>query len=382
MNRFIPLAFLSLLALLPLSAQEKASPRPTPPPSPIQEAIDFSGTAEEDYFALARTAVLSGTFREDVWAAAEEVRFSGTAEDDVRLASARILTVDGRINGNLRGVSGAGNILVTTNAVVRGHTVLEGNQRITVKGRFEGNVRLAAPKLVVESEILGDLTVASSDVQLLPGTVVHGNLYTHTDRPLPLPEGVRVEGERISVEPGASDLRETLEGIYWTLKLVQFISALLIGLLLIRLLPRSTGQILDTVFQRRGPAMTVGVLALTLLGTGGYFLLFTVIGTGVGLFLLTVTGLLFYLGKIVVALALGLLLLRQRESLTLGRLALALILGLAVLYTLFSLAYIGTVIYLVASAWGAGAMLIALRNSQRVIKMQLPPELKNSEPDS
>lgn len=373
----------ALLVLFGPLAGAEPSPAAGTTASGFSEPLEFSGTAEEDYFGFSLKEVsLSGHFKEDVWAAGRDVRFHGEAVDDARLASAELLTVDGAVGGVLYGVSGAGNILVSTNAVVRGAVTLEGNQRITLRGTFDDDVSLRAPRLVVESEIKGDLHLAGREIQLLPGTRIHGNLYNRGGRELPLPDGVEVLGERIQLTPEPSGIEQTLQRMKWIVRALQLFTSLVVGLLLIRLMPRAAGQSVDLLIRHRGPTLTIGLLATLAMGVGGYFLLFSFIGTGVGLFLLMAGGLLFYLGKILVALALGAALLRQRDSMGFPKLALALFLGLVVLYSVFSIAYIGTTIYLLVSCWGLGAILVGIRNSQQALRLHLPPELKKNDSTS
>jgi hypothetical protein len=217
-------------------------------------------------------------------------------------------------------------------------------------------------------------------VQLLPGAVIQGRLINLGSQPVPVPGNVTVIGERLQERPEPSELTSSLQGLRWMLKAVQFITAASVGLLMLRIFPRFTGQNIDLLLNRQGPLVSIGLFSFLLTMLAGYFLLFTVIGTGVGLFLLLVTGLLFYLGKLFVAFVIGMLLLRQTTDLAFGKLALALILGLAVLYTLSSIPYIGGSLYLLASCWGMGAMLVSLRLSQKALHVHIPSSKPNDTP--
>ena len=159
---------------------------------------------------------------------------------------------------------------------------------------------------------------------------------------------------------------------------IQFITAFVIGLLSLRVLPRFTGQNVDVLLHHRNPALTIGLLSFLVLSFSGYFLLASVLGTGVGIFLLLVTSVVFYLGKIMVAYALGLIILRQKTDLSFGKLTLALFIGLVVLYTAYSMVYIGDILYMMTSCWGMGSILVSIRNSQRVIKIEVPPPLNKT----
>lgn len=338
----------------------------------FETEITFDGTAREDYFALANEVKMSGHFQDDLWAAGRNVRFSGQVDSNLRIYSLDVLTVEGTVGGNLRAITGTGNLLLGSDTVVKGDAHLTGSQRITAKGRVERDLFVQAPNVVIDGEVLGNLTLRSADVQLLPGTRIHGDLIHYATRSLPLPPGVEVLGGRKQLPPTPSDFENTLQKWKWGLRAVQIFTACILGLLMLRTLPRFTGQNVDLVLHHRNPSLSIGLFSLILFGFSGYFLLPTLIGTGVGLFLLLITGLFFYLGKIFVAFAVGLSILRQKTDLSFGRLALALILGLLVLYSSYTIPYIGNALYVLTSCWGMGAMLTGIRNSQRVLHIQMP----------
>lgn len=339
----------------------------------FETEVNFDGTALEDYFAVANDVDLSGSFQDDLWAAGRNVRFSGSVDSNLRLYSLEVLTVEGPIGGNLRAITSTGNLLLGADTAVGGDARLFSGKRVTVKGRIERDLSIQASEAVIEAEILGDLILRAGKIQLLPGTRIHGDLIHYSTQSLPLPQGVEVLGERRQLPPAPSEIETTLRQWKWGLKAIQILTSLILGLLMLRILPRFTGQNVDLILHYRNPSLSIGIFSLVLFGFAGYFLLPSLIGTGVGIFLLLVTGLLFYLGKIFVAFAIGLALLRQKTDLSFGRLALALILGLLVLYSSYTIPYIGSALYVMTSCWGMGAMLTSIRNSQRVLHIELPP---------
>ncbi|WFB37131.1 hypothetical protein P3T73_05085 [Kiritimatiellota bacterium B12222] len=347
----------------------------------FEETVTFTGTAQQDFFAVANDVTLNGVFEDDLWAAGRNVTFAGRSEDDARLMGIEFLEVNGEIDGNLRAITSVGNLLVNTNAVIKGNAVLQGGKRVILKGKIEGDLWIESPTAIIEGEILGDLTLRSRDVQLLPGTIIHGDLLNGNKQDLTIPSGVQLMGENkaLSEQREPSALEQNITQLKWMIKGIQFISAYIIGLLMLRVLPRFTGHNVDLLLHHRQPALTAGTIGILVCALSTYLLMISVIGVGVGVFMLLITTLIFYMGKLVVAYALGLIILRQKEDLSFRKLALALFIGLLVLYSAFSLVYIGGALYFMVSCWGMGSILISLRNSQRAIKIQLPPPLKKSQ---
>jgi cytoskeletal protein CcmA (bactofilin family) len=346
------------------------------------KSVHHTDTETNDLFLLSDEARLEGIYEEDVWVAGRQVRFTGEAKNDLRLAGLEVLTVEGPVRGDLSAVAWAGNMLISTNAVVEGAATLQGNKRITVSGRFGGDVQISAPNVVVEAEIDGTLTVDAPEIRILPGTRIGGDLVSTGERDLQLARGVTLEGEQRQVASASTTLEDTLNQWMWLLKAAQILSALLVGLLLLRLVPRFMGRSVDLLITHRGACMGVGSITLLVGGAAGLLFLSTFYAGGTGIFLLTVTGLLFYMGKIVAALALGAFLLRSSDGFSFGRLSLAYLLGLLTLSLLFSVAIIGPPLYILTSLWGMGSLVLAIRQSQQVLHAEIPPHLQAPESPS
>ncbi|MCC5850739.1 MAG: polymer-forming cytoskeletal protein [Verrucomicrobia bacterium] len=385
----LPIFFALFFSVLRAETEEPEEATPPPPPLEIQnfseelwwirDEIVLKADAKKDVFALANLVDLDGEYADDVWAAGRRVTFRGHAADDVRLFAAEVLTFDGVAEGGLRAIS-SGNMLVNTNSVVTGTTVLSAGRNLTVNGIFHGDLSASAPRLVLDAQVEGSLTLQSQDVTILPTSRVGGNLYYQSDTRPNAPDGV-VAGEWIQVEPDTG-LQDTLRQWRWTLRVVQLFTAFVIGLLMVRFLPRYTGYCVETMLKLQPAALMLGFFSTVVMGMCGYFLLLSVVGTGVGLFVLLLLSLLFYCGKIIAALALGATLVKHKVPLTFFRLAGGLFLGLLVLYALFAIPYAGTTLWVLVSSWGMGAMIQTIRNSQRVLKLEIPDDLREDDLDS
>lgn len=333
--------------------------------------------ARADVFLFGRDGVeMDGIYHQDLWAAGRRVEFRGVAHDDVRLAAGEFLTVDGEMTGGtLRAVS-AQNLLVNTNAVIRGTSVLTANRNLTLNGEFVGHVTARSPRMIVAARVDGDLTVSGNEITVMPGSRITGNLFYTGERPPHLPRGVLDQDPVHLPDPEPSGL--PWAGFGWMFRLVQVFSSFVIGLMMVRFLPRFTGNCVETVLKLQPQCMFLGLVTTAVLGLLSYLLMVTVLGLSAGLFLLGLLALLFYGGKIILALALGALLVKHRESLTFFRLSLGLLVGLVLLYAAFSLPFAGTALWLIASCWGMGAMIHTIRASQRVLKLEIPPHLRET----
>ena len=346
----------------------------------FEESVHLKGTVDGDVFLLANEILLPGETSEDVWAFGRSIQIDGTVGDDARLFGLEVVTLDGIVEDDARIMSSVGNVVISEQGMIRGDAILQAGKRITLNGTIEGNVWAEAPRIVIEGEVKGDLTVNSPKLQILPGTIIHGDLIDRGSKPAAVPDGVQVLGERRREGTEPTELSRQVQQLAWILKGLQFITAYVIGLMMLRMFPRFTGQNIDLLMYRQGPLVSVGLITFLTATLAGYFLLFSILGTGVGLFLLLINGLLFYLGKLMVAFLLGMWALRQTRDLGFGGLALALLIGLLLLYTASSIPYIGGSIYILTSCWGMGAILVTLRLSQKPLRLHTPQNPTPNQP--
>ena len=327
-----------------------------------------NGTVSNDLFVVAGDVSLNGTYRDDVWAAAQQTVFTGNAEDDVRLFAVNTIRVNGTIEDSLDAIAPAGNIVIDTNAVVKGDSFIFAGRNATLQGTFEGDVVVRGNRITVDSQIGGSLTLHAQEVLILPGSHIQGDFLYSTPEPLTL-NTTMVSGtiqEITAMETGKA---------FWTFPIIHWVAALFTGLLLLRTLPQFTGNCVECAFQRRGPSIMMGGMSGLLLGA--VTLLSAQSGVGIG-FAAILAGVLFfllYVGKLIIALAIGAMLLRQWQPFTFWKLSLSFIAGLVLLYTTFQIPYIGSSFWMLVSFWGMGAMLQVIAASQRPIKVEIPPSL-------
>ena len=403
MMRFQSLRLLLGFLLLPISLPaetDAAPPTPAPPDEATSEESSEFPTeperltretwragdqvrlhleAEDDVFLFANTLELRGRFRHDLWAVGRRINVKADAQSNVRLIASEVLTFDGTVERGLR-AHALGNMLINTNTVVRGHTVLSSSGTLTLHGHYEGDVDVSAPRLVIDAHIAGSLILQSPETTLLPGTRIDGNLYHRSERPPPIPKSV-VAGDIIAIEP-AEGLEDTLQKLRWQLRMIQVLTSFAIGLLMVRFLPRFTGHCVETMLKLQPGSLMLGFLTTVLFGITIFLLAASQVGIGISIVLGMILFLLVYTGKIIVALSLGAMIVKHRAPLTFFRLALGLLVGLLALQALFAAPAIGTTIWMLVSCWGMGVMIQNIRDSQRVLKLEIPEKLRDTQSDS
>lgn len=342
------------------------------------EAIHIEGACTDDLYALTLRATLAGRFDEDVWLLSRDtISFSGRAKKQVRLAATTIELSGHHSRSCIAlgySISATPESRFQTDLVLAGDTVLFSGQAL-------GDVILAGSRVTVQGRVEGDLYLLSHDATVQPGTRVGGNIYHLGERDLALSRQVELGGEtkRISAPwlgGPQTPLSRLLDSLRW------LAAAGLSGLLLMTLFPDFTGRSVRTI--RRTPARALLVGSLAVLSVP----LLILVGLGAAtvrplcLLALAYLGVLFYLARVVVALALGGLFLRRRGVQTFRRAAEAMGTGLLLLYLLGAMPIVGNVVLILTLCFGGGALLSAAIARPAQVEVSVPPVLSRATENS
>jgi cytoskeletal protein CcmA (bactofilin family) len=324
---------------------------------------------------------IDGTVRGDVYAVAQHITIAGIVEGDV-IALAQQVVVDGQVFGDVR----AAGATVDVNGVVA-RNVSGAAQRVTIGsgGRVGGSVASAAETLSVSGDVGGALASVGEDVILQgrigrraelateritlgPSASIGGDLTYHSERPIELRPGA-VSGQ-INFRPIERPQRPVrVQRNQWQqfggavgnfLSLTWLTGSALVGLAMLRLFPRFVARYLDAL--ERNVAASLGVGAIALVGTLPLAILLAI--TIVGLPAAAVlaggwfTGL--FVGWLLLAVAVGGVLIGLVRRGQPRRLAWSFLLGLVVLYLATRVPFVGPFVGGLGMTLGLGALVIAL----------------------
>jgi hypothetical protein len=147
------------------------------------------------------------------------------------------------------------------------------------------------------------------------------------------------------------------------------VSTLVLGLLLLLFAPALDGAIVDAVRRRTGAAIGFGVAVFFLVPIAAVLLLVTIVGIPLGLFVLLALALLYTVGFVAGAHALGRLLVKPPTSRFLAFIA-----GLAILRLVGLIPLVGSLVWLLAAIFGLGLLtVVARRRPPLVVVPAAPP---------
>jgi cytoskeletal protein CcmA (bactofilin family) len=320
----------------------------------VADQARAAGLFADDIFVLARgQATFEGEHQGDTWVLAGQTSLGGHQRDHVRLAGQSLL-VRGALDRSLFALGSA--VVLSTGSVVRGQVVAAG-ENVTLEGTVGGPVLLMGQSVTLAGLVDGDVRILAQDIVIMPGARVQGDLIYTSPKEVFLDHHDQVGGQLKRMQPaGPAPGGTTFSVESIVLQLFQMAAALLTGLLLAGLFPRSIGRAARLIRFNPLRCLMAGLSSLFVVPIVAIAGLLTVIGIPLALLVAGFAGALLYLGKVVVALVVGSLLLRRRGSQSLGVVMGAMAIGMIVLYSAFALPVMGGSLALLVALMGAGSL--------------------------
>jgi hypothetical protein len=237
--------------------------------------------------------------------------------------------------------------------------------------------------VIFNGDAVIDGTVAESLVVFSGRTEITGSVGEHVvvfNGDVLLRSGSRVGGDVISLEDPQIEEGATVEGSVddlqtrWNLYDITFagrfaswlaftVSTLVLGLVLLLLAPGLDLASIRSLRVRLGATIGFGLLVFVLLPVVAGLLIATIVGIPLGLFLLFALGLVYSIGYVVGALALGRLVVKEPTSRYV-----AFLLGWGTLRVIALVPFLGGLAWLVVTVLGLGTLWVAARAAPREVR--------------
>lgn len=396
MKRVLAALAALFLSLPALATEFKAAEAFTLPAGRIQtnelwmqaRTITFAGEALDDCFLLADhmnqgvttnppTLQLPGRFKTDLWAAGETVELTGSVASHARLAAIKTLLVAGPVGGNLMAL--APTITIATNSLVHGTTLLAG-QDVIINGELTGDTRVFGTTVTLAGNFGGNLSITATEINVMPGTRIAGNLSYHMDHDLVLDSRVTLGGRMIKTdlvqpEPSGNTTASLM------LQLGLLCGAILTGMLFVSLMPGIVALSVHKLADSPWRCILYGFVTLALVPMTIFFLVFTLVGIPLCIVLAMGYLILVYIAKIVVGLYAGHLLIRRKAPMPPNLLFPVMSLGLLLLYVATSLPFpIGITFWFAITLAGMGALVGAMMDRRIPVMVSYPADTQGKPP--
>lgn len=275
------------------------------------DVVEISGTVNGDVLVGGGQVSIDGIVNGDVLAAGGVIDISGSVSEDARIAGGQV-NISGEIGRNL--TVGAGDITLSETGSVAGGVVIGGGS-VKLAGKVGGDVLIGAGSVILSNLIGGDVELYSGTLRLTSGSQIGGDLtYTSEDEAL-VDKRASISGKMLRKTPPAALVdvdktaaSKTLKGLSafrLQAKIISFLSALIFGLLLIKLFPKYVELTSKMITKSPWKALLTGGLFLFVTPFAVIMLLITVLGIPFAIFGLMAFGTYIYLAKIFVGNWLG-----------------------------------------------------------------------------
>jgi hypothetical protein len=222
----------------------------------------------------------------------------------------------------------------------------------TVAGTVDGSLTAFDAPVTISGRVNGDVVAFNGRVELQRGANVTGDVVSQS-------APVVASGATIGGTTKRLQTNTNWEGFGWAGKLAWWlavsISTVVVGLLLVWLVGRGAGRILEAGRTRIGPSIGLGLLLFFGLPLLAIIALVTVVGIPLGLGLLAALLLIYALGYSAAAWILGRSLVHEPTAWAVAFLA-----GWAILRVVALIPILGGLVWFAAVAFGLGALAVAI----------------------
>jgi cytoskeletal protein CcmA (bactofilin family) len=338
---------------------------------------------EDDLYVAAESIIIDGTIDGDLWAAGNTITVNGIVNGSV-MAAARIVNINGdithavravvetiNINGDVGGdvMAGCGKANIAATARVGGD-LLFGADIAGIDGPIEGNIKGSGREVTISNGVNGNVELEVERLTILSTANIGGDLNYTSEEEADIQSGAQIAGATNhkvpEVKPEAKkDWTKVFPFVVFfgvLAKVLNFLMALVAGVVVIFLAPKKLTSITDAIGTRPGPSAGWGAIILFLTPIAAVIVCLTIIGAPVGLIALMLYGIAIYLAQIPVGLFIGGWIIGrfrvvESKAIMVGALAV----GLVILKLLSLIPYFGFFVGLVVALFGLGAIVAAER---------------------
>lgn len=356
MKKIILATFFVLLFITPLNVS--AQTNPTSKQRIV--TVEKDKTIAQDYFNAGDKVVIDGTINGDAYIAGGQVDVNGAIKGDLLVVGGEV-NVRGEVMQNIRAVGGT---ILIEGTVGRNVSIVGGSLTLGKNAKINGNAALAGGDVSLGSDVAGSVIGAIGNLQVFRDTQVKGNLTYWSDSEAQIANEASISGVVSYNQTNIQDrfnnsqqrAQKAVNGFGVFMKLISFVSVLVVGILLTRFMPVFSSKTAELVGTRFWKTMSSGFIIIVAMPVLIVLLLLTLIGIPFAFFASIVYIGLIYFSKFFVAMALG----KHLSQVWKSNLSVSwqFVVGIAIFYLLGMIPVIGFFVKLVFLFAGVGALFL------------------------
>jgi len=322
------------------------------------QSITVDGTVNGDIIGAAQTITVSGTVNGDIIGAAQTINFSGDVKGNIRVA-ANYLNINGSVGRNLNAFSAVA--VLSQNSKVSWDTLIFADVA-EIRGIIEGNLHGAVSSAIIAGKIGRDVDLkiegqkGGQSLVIDKEAVIAGNLNYTSKNDANIESASSVTGQINKTQPQKAAFDWST--FVW-MKMLGIFSALLVAFALWFLWKNGIEKNLSKIKNKWGLSLLNGLIILGVLLISCIILAITFIGLPLAILLAAIGAILFYLGKVVVAIFIGNFVMSfiTRKKFPTA----AIVLGVVIIWMLCSIPFVGWLIGFASALLGGGVLAETLK---------------------
>ncbi|MFQ5877442.1 MAG: polymer-forming cytoskeletal protein [Acidobacteriota bacterium] len=314
--------------------------------------VKIRGTLDGDLVVGCQRLEVTGVVTGDVWAGAESVVLDGTIRNGVRVGC-RSLRVNGLIEGDL--IAGCETVRIGPEAHITGD-LEAGGRRIEIGGTVDGSVDATGGEVVLEGSVGESAEIEADIVTIDPQARIAGDLDYKSRNRLDRETIGRVGGDIVYLPAERKRAVSTGVVVGW---LFCMLTLLVIGLALTALTPALTERTISMVRKDGLRSAGIGFITLIVVPVASLIACVLIVTIPLAILALLIFVIVALLVHLYVAIWLGRSIL-ERAGRAGASLYLALVVGVPVLYVVFAIPVLGTIVEFAATFVGLGALVLAV----------------------
>lgn len=274
------------------------------------ENVVVEGVVNGDLYVAGGVVEVRGTINGDLLSVGGTILVKGTVAEDVRVLGGSILLSNAQVGDSVSLFGGS--LTIDRESRVGGGLVLGGGTAV-VNGQVGRGIVGSVGSLTLNGRVGKDVRVGVGQLGVGPGARIGGEVVYVSQRKVNLASRAQIGAGIKQVLPRASQgagrgwlgLKEVGERLNLGFKVWSYLSAVLVGLVVVSLFHRSSLEIPEAILENPLRTLGWGLLMLLLPPLLFIFLIVTLIGVPLALILLALWLIEGYLSKVWVGLLLG-----------------------------------------------------------------------------
>ena len=323
------------------------------------QEVDIKGTVTGDVCVFAQDVTITGEIGGTIVAGASSIDIDATSAKTVWAAGGNI-DISGDITKNV--ILAGGQLLVSEDANIGRDFIVYGG-KLTVEGDIVGEIKGGVGKFVMAGRS-SDITISAEQAKITSQARIAGDLIIDSGAEPVIEEGAVIAGE-VKFEKRKAEEKKAyfalapfIAFMITFIKIIIFISKLIVGILIIALLKGYARRLMNTLNASTWKCLGWGFLSLIVIPVATAILFMVLIGFPLALFGTFIYMILLYLASIFIAMVIGekiIQLFKKRGEISLYP---SFIIGLIVLFVLGWIPILGFFVKLFVLLFGSGMIIL------------------------